>query len=286
MNMMTKSVKSYAKINISLNVKSKREDGYHELDSIMVPIELHDSIVVSRSSNNIDHFVTVDDFSNGLIHYNLVSTVIEKLTQKYNFKERFRFYIHKVIPMQAGLGGGSSNAAFALKAVNNILKLGASNEELIEMAAPYGADIPFFINCKPSRCTGIGEKMEPITIKNNYYVLIVKPDEGCSTKEVFKVADKNPYPQVDIDKVVKALETGNDDLLAESIGNSLEEASISINPEIQNVKNFLKEEVLKLVLMSGSGSSVFALSQDKKELKKVMEKIGSKWITELTRVIK
>ena len=286
MNMMTKSVKSYAKINISLNVKSKREDGYHELDSIMVPIELHDSIVVSRSSNNIDHFVTVDDFSNGLINYNLVSTVIEKLTQKYNFKERFRFYIHKVIPMQAGLGGGSSNAAFALKAVNNILKLGASNEELIEMAAPYGADIPFFINCKPSRCTGIGEKMEPITIKNNYYVLIVKPDEGCSTKEVFKVADKNPYPQVDIDKVVKALETGNDDLLAESIGNSLEEASISINPEIQNVKNFLKEEGLKLVLMSGSGSSVFALSQDKKELKKVMEKIGSKWITELTRVIK
>ncbi len=284
--MMTKSVKSYAKINISLNVKSKREDGYHELDSIMVPIELHDSIVISRSSNNIDHFVTVDEFSNGLIHYNLVSTVIEKLTQKYNFKERFRFYIHKVIPMQAGLGGGSSNAAFALKAVNNILKLGVSNEELVEMAAPYGADIPFFINCKPSRCTGIGEKMEPIIIKNNYYVLIVKPEEGCSTKEVFKVADKNPYPQVGIDKVVEALETGNDDLLAKSIGNSLEEASISINPEIQNVKNFLKEEGLKLVLMSGSGSSVFALSQDKKELKKVMEKIGSKWFTELTRVIK
>jgi len=284
--MITKSVKSYAKINISLNIKSKREDGYHELDSIMVPIELHDSILISRSSNNIDHFVTVDDFSNGLIHYNLVSTVIEQLTNRYKFKERFRFYIHKVIPMQAGLGGGSSNAAFALKAVNNILKLGATNEELIEMAAPYGADIPFFINCRPSRCTGIGEKMEPITIKNNYYVLIVKPDEGCSTKEVFHEADKKPYPQVDIETVLKALAEGDDDLLAECMGNSLEEAANSINPEIQVIKNALKEEGLKLVLMSGSGSSVFALSQDKAKLKKVMENIGSRWLTELTKVIK
>lgn len=284
--MMTRSVKSYAKINLSLNIKSKREDGYHELDSLMVPIELHDSIVISRSSNNIDHFVTVDEFSNGLIHYNLVSTVIEELTKQYGFKERFRFYIHKVIPMQAGLGGGSSNAAFALKAVNSILKLNASNEELIKMAAPYGADIPFFINCKPSRCEGIGEIMTPINIKNNYYVLIVKPDEGCSTKEVFGVADKKPYPQVNIDKVLEALENGDDDMLAEYMGNSLEEASISINPEIQNIKNFLKEEGLKLVLMSGSGSSVFALSQDKKELKKVMEKIDGKWFSELTRIIK
>ena len=284
--MMTKSVKSYAKINISLNVKSKREDGYHELDSIMVPIELHDSIVISSSSNNVDHFVTVDDFSNGLIHYNLVSTVMDELTKKYNFKQRFRFYIHKVIPMQAGLGGGSSNAAFALKAINSILKLGATNEELIEMAAPFGADIPFFINCTPSRCGGIGEKMSPITIKNNYYVLIVKPDEGCSTKEVFKQADKKPYPQVNIDKVVEALESGDDDLLAENLGNSLEEASISINPEIKVIKDFLKAEDLKLVLMSGSGSSVFALSQDKNKLRKVMEKIGSRWFSELTKVLK
>ena len=284
--MMTKSIKSYAKINISLNVKEKRPDGYHELDSIMVLIELHDSILISRSSNNIDHFVTVDDFSNDLVHYNLVSTVIEEMTKQYSFKERFRFYIHKVIPMQAGLGGGSSNAAYAMKAVNNILKLGATNEELIKMAAPFGADIPFFINGQPSRCTGIGEIMSPITIKNNYFVLIVKPNEGCSTKEVFKRADKKPYPQINIDKVVEALESGDDDMLAEYMGNSLEEASISINPEIQKIKDFLKDEGLKLVLMSGSGSSVFALSQDKAKLRKVMEKIGSRWFSELTRVIK
>ena len=284
--MIAKSIKSYAKINISLCVVDKREDGYHDLDSIMVPIELHDSIVMSKSPNNIDHFVTVDDFSNGLIHYNLVSTVVEIMSKKYSFNDKFRFYIHKVIPMQAGLGGGSSNAAFAMKAVNNKLKLGASNEELIELATPYGADIPFFINCTPARCGGIGEKMRPITIKKNYFVLVVKPVEGCSTKEVFKKADAKPYPQVNIDKVEEALANGDDDMLAEYMGNSLEDAAISINPEIQVVKDYLKAEGLKLALMSGSGSSVFALSEDKKELIRIRDKIGDKWFAEVTRIIK
>ena len=284
--MISKSIKSYAKINLSLNIKYKREDGYHELDSIMVPIELHDSIIMGPSPNNIDHFVTVDEFSNGLIHYNLVSTVIEKLTEKYQFKNKFRFYIHKVIPMQAGLGGGSSNAAFALKAVNSYLKLNATNEELIELATPYGADIPFFINCKPARCGGIGEKMTPITIKKNYYVLLVKPDEGCSTKEVFKECDTKPYPQVNIDKVVEALANGDDDMLLENIGNSLEEAAIKLNPEIKVIKDYLKEAGLKLVLMSGSGSTVYALSEDKSQLKRVMNAIGERWYVELTRIIK
>ena len=117
---MMKSVKSYAKINISLRVKSKMENGYHELDSVMVPIELHDSIVISPLYNRNDSFVTVDDFSNGLIHYNLAGSAIDVLEKKYDVHKCFRIYIHKVIPMQAGLGGGSSNAAFTLKTINQI----------------------------------------------------------------------------------------------------------------------------------------------------------------------
>ena len=284
--MIEKSIKSFAKINISLCVKSKREDGYHILDSIMVPIELHDSIVMSKSPNNIDHFVTVDDFSSGLIHYNLVSTAVEKLEEKYGFHQKFRFYIHKVIPMQAGLGGGSSNAAFAMKAVNNQLKLGAADEELIEIATPLGADIPFFIKNVPSRCGGVGEIMRPIEIKKNYFVLLVKPEEGCSTKEVFKVADNAPYDPVDMDKVEQALKDGDDDALLEAMGNSLEKAAIKVNPEIQVIKDYLKNEGLKLVLMSGSGSCVFALSEDKALLKSIRDKIDDRWFAEVTRILK
>lgn len=284
--MATKSVKSYAKINISLRVVSKRSDGYHELDSLMLPIELHDSIIISTLQNSYDNFVTVDDFSNGLIHYNLASTGINALAKKYGFSTKFRVYIHKVIPMQAGLGGGSSNAAFTMKAVCQMLKLNPTDEELMELAAPFGADIPFFIKCKPSRARGIGEILEPIEIKNNYHCLIVKPTQGCSTKEVFAIADKKEYKPVDIDAVVKALKEGDDDLLAESIGNSLEDAAISLVPEIAQIKETLKSAGLKIVLMSGSGSTVFALSTDQSIIKKVAKQLEDKYTVEVTKVLK
>ena len=282
---MARSVKSYAKINLALNVVSKRSDGYHELDGIMLPIELHDSIIISKLRND-DNFVTVDDFSNGLVHYNLATTAINALAKKYHFSERFRVYIHKVIPMQAGLGGGSSNAAFTMKAVNSMLKLNISDEELIKLAAPLGADIPFFINCKPARCKGIGEKFTNVEVKNNYYVLITKPKSGCSTKEVFAIADQKPYTQFDIDKVQKALEEGDDETLANSIGNSLEEAAISLVPEIQELKDKLKELGLKIVMMTGSGSAVFAMSTDLGLLKKARKELEDDYFAEIAKVIK
>lgn len=283
---MTRSVKSYAKINISLDIVSKRKDGYHELDSIMLPIELHDSIIIETLSKSTDNFVTVDDFSNGLVHYNLASTAINAMADKYSFSTKFRIYIHKVIPMQAGLGGGSSNAAFTMKAVNQMLNLKATNEEMIDLAATFGADIPFFIPCLPARCRGIGEKLEPITIKNNYYVLLVKPNVGCSTKEVFSLADKEEYVHPDVPNVLKALVEGDDDLLAASIGNSLESAAIKLVPEIKQIKDTLKERGLKIVLMTGSGSTVFALSTDQKQLKKIAKEFEDHYFVEVTRVIK
>lgn len=283
---MAISVKSYAKINISLDVVRKREDGYHELDSIMLPIELHDSIIIETLQRSGDNFVTVDDFSNGLIHYNLATTAINSMAAKYGFSTKFRIYIHKVIPMQAGLGGGSSNAAFTMKAVNEMLKLGATDEELIELATPLGADIPFFIPCIPSRCRGIGEKLEPIEIKNNYYVLLVKPSAGCSTKEVFKITDSTEYKHPNIENVLKALKEGDDDLLAESIGNSLEEAATSLVPEIKQIKQTLLDRGLKIVLMSGSGSTVFALSTDLKLLKSLRKELDDHYFVEICKIKK
>lgn len=282
-----KSIKSYAKINLSLNIVGKREDGYHLLDMVMVPIELHDSIIISPLGKNlIDNFVTVDDFTNGLIHYNLASSAINTLTNKYNCDAHFRVFIHKVIPMQAGLGGGSSNAAFTMKAVNQMLKLNASDQELIELATPLGADIPFFINCVPARCQGIGEVMSPVEIKNNYYVLIVKPKEGCSTKEVFKKFDTMGGKAPNIDKVIEALKSGDDEMLAENMGNVLEDAAVTICPEIKEIKEYLLNSGVRIAMMSGSGSSVFALSTDKMLLKRIMKNIEDRWFVELTKIIK
>lgn len=279
-------IRSYAKINLCLNITGKREDGFHELDMIMLPISLHDSLIVSKLSKSIDNFVTVDDFSIGSFKYNLATFAIDKLQSVYHFDEKFRILIHKVIPIQAGLGGGSSNAACTMKAVNTLLNLGASEEQLMEYGKELGADIPFFVKCKPARCRGIGEIIDPIEIKNNYYVLLVKPEMGCSTREVYQAADTMDLAVCDMDKVLKALAEGNDDLLAESIANSLQAPAISLVPTIQGIIDELKDSGLKIVQMTGSGSAVFALSTDKKLLKKVLKKFESKYQVELAKVLK
>lgn len=279
-------LKSYAKINICLNVVNKREDGYHELDMIMLPLELHDSILFSELKNASDNFVTIDDFSLGLFKYNLATQTIEKMQNRYKFDNRFRITIHKVIPMQSGLGGGSSNAGAVIRAVNDYLKLNLPDNELIDVATGLGADVPFFVFNKPARCTGIGEKLEFINIKNDYYVLLVKPDQGCSTQGVYEVSDKMELPMGNVNVVKKALEEGDDELLAKSVFNALEAPAISLVPEIQVIKEKLKALGLKIVLMSGSGSCVFALSTDKKLIKNAAKVLEDQYLVEITKVIK
>ena len=279
-------VRSFAKINISLNITKKRDDGFHELDSVMLPISLHDSLVISKLNAAQDNFVTVDDFSIGTFSYNLATFSIEKLQSIYHFNDKFRVLIHKVIPIQAGLGGGSSNAACTIKAVNSMLKLGATDEELIEIGKSLGCDIPFFIKCKPARVQGVGEVLTPINIKNNYYVLLVKPEAGCSTREIYAISDTMDLKVCNIENVIKALEEGDDDLLADNISNALQEPAIKSVPAIQTIIDELRENGLKMVQVTGSGSAVFALSTDKALLKKIFKKLEDKYEVELAKVLK
>lgn len=279
-------LKSWAKINICLNVVNKRPDGYHELDMIILPLKLHDSILFSELKNATDHFVTIDDFSLGLLKYNIATAAIEKMQKKYKFNNKFRITIHKVIPMQSGLGGGSSNAATVINGVNSYLKLNLPYEELVAISTGLGADIPFFITSKPARCRGIGEKIDFVNVKNDYYCLIVKPEQGCSTQGVYEVSDKMNLKTGDVELVKKALEEGDDDLLAASIFNALEEPAISLVPEILVIKNKLKALGLKIVQMTGSGSSVFALSTDKKLIKNAAKALENQYLVEVTKVLK
>lgn len=280
-------LKSYAKINICLDVTNKRPDGYHELDMIMLPLEMHDSILFNELTNAQDHFVTIDDYSVGSLKYNLATSAIEKLQKVYKFNNKFRITIHKVIPMKAGLGGGSSNAATVMGAVNSYLNLRVTSDELAKLSKDLGADIPFFVYNKPARCTGIGEKMEFINVKNNYYVLICKPEQGCVTKSVYELSDTMELKHGNVDLVKKALEEGDDELLASSIFNSLEEPAMTLVPEIKVIKDKMLEEGLKIVLMSGSGSAVFALSTDKRKLKAVAKKLDKmQYYVEITKIKK
>lgn len=285
--MGTTVVKSYAKINICLNVAGKRDDGYHELDMVMLPIELHDTILISKEKQNAkDNFITIDDFAISADKYNTVATAITKLQKKCKFKEHFGVFVHKNIPIQAGLGGGSSNAAFTVKGINKVLKLDVDDEQMKHICEKLGGDVPFFVDCKPSRCQGIGEICTPITVKNDYYVLIVKPKAGCSTKEVYVAGDEMKLETYNVEKVIQCLNDGNDDELAKCIGNALEKPALKFVPEINEIKEKLKAFGLKIVLMSGSGSSVFALSTDKKLINKAFKEIQGEYTVIKTKVIK
>ena len=271
-------VKAYAKINLALKVKGKTKDGYHELDMVMLPLELHDSIDISLLPDIYETYVTCDDFSLETGEYNLCSIAVRKMKEKFKINKSFRIHIHKNIPIGAGLGGGSANAAAVIRAIKDLLKLHISEEDELSIAKSIGADVPFCLYNIPSRSEGIGEKLTPIIVKKDYYVLIIKPKRGLSTKEVYSKYDEvgsSSNPQVD--KLIETLKQGNTDDIPNCFGNDLENASISLLPEIQDIKDLLKNCGFNIVLMSGSGSSVFALSENKHMVEKeakILEKKG------------
>lgn len=282
--MKTKVIKSYAKINVSLDVMGNTSDGYHIIDTVILPLEMHDTIILNEIKKR-ENYITMDDSTISDSKYNLCSLSLDQLNKIKPFKEKFTVFIHKVIPIQAGLGGGSSNAAFLVKGINKFLDLNIDNETLKTKMSAIGTDVPFFIDCQPSHCTNLGEICEPIEVKNDYYVLIVKPYMGCSTKKVYELTSEKSCKTHSND-VIEALKSGNDDKLAASIYNSLEKAAISLCPEIKDAMSELRNMGAKVVFMTGSGSAVIAMSQNKKELIKYSKLLGDKYNIYLTKVKK
>ncbi len=280
-------VKAHAKINLALNVEGKREDGYHELDMIMMPIELHDSIEITVLPPVYLSHVTCDDFSLESGKYNLATIAINRMKEYFSIQKSFRIHIHKCIPMSAGLGGGSANAAAVMLAINEACKLHATKEQLIEIGKSIGADVPFCLFNQPARARGIGEQLEmiPCSKERKWNVLIVKPVRGLSTKAVFAELDQTtPSKRANIEQIQKALETGDYDILKESVGNQLEAPAQKLLPEIAVLEESLRADGADIVQMSGSGSAVFAMSENSKNLKKLFQKYDKLgYIVELTK---
>lgn len=257
------SLQSPAKINASLRVVSKRDDGYHELEMINLPLELHDVVVVQKDRYAEDTFVTCDDIEIGNLRYNLCHKAVDAMREEFGFKDQFLIRIHKNIPFAAGLGGGSSNAAATIKAVSKLVGINPKDERVLKVAAKVGADVPFFMDPGPRFVTGFGDKSEPISLKDKWTCLIVRPRIGLSTKAVFDEWDKRKLESsVDIKPVMEALMRG--DLLSAGAlsGNDLEKVSTILVPEITKVLARLNADGFEFVRMTGSGSSVFALTKN------------------------
>jgi 4-diphosphocytidyl-2C-methyl-D-erythritol kinase len=267
-------VKAHAKINVALNVLNKRSDGYHNLDMVMLPLELHDTVEVEMSPSSIETVVTVDGIELPAGSNNLAAVAVTKMRELYRFNENFKIHIQKRIPMAAGLGGGSSDAAAVVRAIIELLKLPTRETDIINICRSIGSDVPFFYRQMAARVRGTGEILTPISIKNGFDVLIIKPKQGLSTKTVFSKYDENPMPLNDIDPVIKALKAGDDESLAKSIFNQLQPAAASLCPEITTIIDALHKDGFGLVQMTGSGSAVFVLSRHSAQLEPAAVKYG------------
>lgn len=279
--------KAYAKINIFLDVLGRREDGYHDLKMVMLPVELHDSISISILPYSPHSSVVCDHVELKATKYNMVNKTLLAMKEKYSFEENFTIVVHKEIPIAAGLGGGSSNAAATMKAIYSILKINDTLDNKLALAKSLGADVPFCLLNQPALVEGIGEKITPIKLRDNWYVLIVMPDIGLSTKDVFTKADTMELGHGDADEVIDALVKGDEDRLGKAMYNSLQAVSVSMNPEIQPIIDLMKSDGVSAVMMSGSGSSVFAISKNKMKLQKLYTKYEKMGLdVYLTKVIK
>lgn len=268
--------KSYAKINLSLQNKGKREDGYHELDMINLPLELHDVVEFDYSPLYRETYITCDDVGLLGTHSNICKKAVDAMRKDHPFKEHFTIHIHKEIPFAAGLGGGSSNAAVTLLFLNKFCKLNLPLDELCRIGATVGSDVPYFLTNKPARVRGLGEIVTPISAPISYYCLLIKPEQGLSTSDVYGICDKFEHVGIDNDKVELGIRNEDEELISKNMGNDLFRPANSLCPEVGSILSSLQLMGFPISGMSGSGSTVFALSRNAKKIKEAALKYEKK----------
>lgn len=255
-------LKAPGKINLALDVINKRDDGYHNIDTVSIPIALHDCLEITELIQGNETYLTCDDLSLVCDESNLAIQAYRAMQENFGLKRPFRIEIYKRIPIEAGLAGGSADAAAVMRAVSRYLKPVPTFDRLAAVGAAVGSDVPFCLLNKPSRVQGRGEILTPVSVKKAYHVLIVKPRQGLSTEEVYAVADGKTVRHPDIEALIDALKTGDEPKIAANLINSLEEAAISLCPAVADILGQFKLLGFRMYSMSGSGSACFALAED------------------------
>ena len=254
------------KINIGLRVVRKREDGYHDLETIFYPVYgLHDELEVEKAEEFAFHQdgLVVDCSPTDNLIYKVYQRMQTHFPQIGNVKITFK----KNIPFGAGLGGGSSDAAHMAIALNEIFQLGLTKEQLAEEVRPLGADCPFFVYNTPCYAEGIGDELTPISLDlSGLRLVMIKPHCGVSTKEAYGgIIPKGTSKVLNNLKDLKVLNVLNDLTILSSLTNDFEETVCKVHPEIAEIKQRLLDAGAVYAAMSGSGSTVFGLFQHNAE---------------------
>ena len=271
-------IKAHAKINLALDIVGRRDDGYHLVRMIMQSLELHDTVSIKKNPSGSEvNKITIHTDSD-LVEdneYNLGYKAARIMCDRFDIKDDIDINIVKRIPVAAGLAGGSSDAAAVLKGMNELFELGLSTEDLQDIGLKLGADVPYCIVGHTMLSEGIGEVLTPVPSKlGAAYILLAKPSRGVSTKEVYQKYDSSEHEiHPDVDAVKEAIESGNLPLLAENLGNVLEDVTIPMVSEIKEIKDKMLDLGAVGTLMSGSGPTVFGIFDDKDKIDKAVDVI-------------
>ena len=271
-------IRAPAKINLGLRVVGKRADGYHLIDTIMVPVSLYDEIDIRKirgaASNQTGRGlieITCDHPNVPQGEENIVYRAAQLIMKKNRRAQSISIHIKKNIPVGAGLGGGSSDAAATLVGLNRLFKLRLSIALLKKMALSLGADVPFFIQARPARAQGIGERLRPLRTLPRFWAVIVYPGFPVSTAWVYgNLARKltKPIVNTSIAPSRKGI-----DALTRQLENDLESVTLKRYPKIAALKQKLLREGALQVLMSGSGSSVFGIFNSERAAAKAFRRL-------------
>lgn len=270
--------KAYAKVNLALEVKNKK-DGYHMVNNLMIPIDIYDDIIVEKSKEDII-VCNID------IEDNICLKALKLFKEKYNITSGVKLTINKRIPIMAGLAGGSSDCANTLLGLCELFNIKKNDEELYEICNKLGSDISFFINTKLALCINRGEIVNPINIEYKPIdILLVKPKIGLSTKNVYSIYKwDNSNKMNKIDNLIKSLEHNDLELLENNIFNDLESCSLQLSNELNKLYNEYKKLGLK-PHVSGSGPTIYFINPTKLEISLIKNLLSNEDFIIKTRII-
>ena len=266
------SLKAPAKINLFLEILGKRDDGYHEIETVMQEIDLVDNLQFEEIQEGVR--LKCNDKNIPSDENNLVCKAANLILNECGIKKGVLISLEKNIPVGAGLGGGSSDAATTLKALNLLWKIGLNDAELMHFAAKLGSDVPFFIKGKTSLCSGRGEKITPVEVKSEMNYLIIFPHINISTTMIYRNLKIDLTKKIiDVSFFLNALKHHKAAGISKLLFNRLEEVIFTTYPDLLDVKKVLGHYDFCGLSVSGSGSAFFGLCRDRQQAKAIKSKI-------------
>lgn len=250
-------IPSFAKINLGLRLLEKRADGFHDIATIFQQIDLKDTLSFQKTDKNIE--ISIDKYDIPTGEKNLIYQAFQRIQKEKNFEGGISVKVDKQIPPGGGLGGGSSNAAMTLHAVNTLFELSMSENSLQKIGAELGSDVPFFVKGGCALGTGRGEILEPIELPQNYWIVLLLPDMSVSTAWAYSQAKITLTKEEKMATFRALLGKKNRFAFKDKLLNDLEQAVFERHPQLLTLKSQLYQRDAFYASMSGSGSTVFGM---------------------------